>query len=302
MPAAPSEWSQAGALLVEEPALGTLVVHGRDRKPWLNGLLTCDVGPLRAEQGVWGLLLTKQGKIASDLNLVEANDVVYMSTAPGRAASLRELLDRHLIMEDAELADQSSELTWVMLHGPDALRVARAGSAAALGFGAIDWTGIGGAAMVVERARASELVPALVGAGATAATPAAWLELRIRSGLPVYGVDFDERDNPHEASLDRRAVSWTKGCYLGQEVVCMQDMRGKVKRRIVPLFVEGRAPAAGAAVHAPGGGESVGEVTSATSGDGHALALARLKAAYSEPHARVEIEGRAAEVAAAPQR
>jgi folate-binding protein YgfZ len=291
-----SRFRAAGALLVEQPDLGTLVVRGRDRKTWLNGLLTCDVAPLGAARGVWGLLLTKQGKIVSDVTLVEGGGAVYMSTASNRAAELRELLDRHLIMEDAELFDQSSELAWLTLHGADATRIAALGRAASLASGAVDWTGLGGAALVVERARQAELVAELVRGGATPERPAEWLALRIESGLPAYGVDFDERDNPHEASLDRRAVSWTKGCYLGQEVVCMQDMRGRVKRRIVPLVVNGDPPAPGSSVLSLDG-QSVGEVTSSAPVDGGALALARVKANFAEPEVKLEVSGQPAEVA-----
>lgn len=68
-------------------------------------------------------------------------------------------------------------------------------------------------------------------------SPEAWTLFRIRHGLPWGGVDFDDGERPHEAALERRAVSWSKGCYLGQEVVCMQDMRGKVKRSVRPFSV-----------------------------------------------------------------
>jgi len=293
---ASSRFRAVGALLVEQPDLGTLVVRGRDRKTWLNGLLTCDVAPLAASRGVWGLLLTKQGKIVSDVTLVEDGDAVYMSTAPQRSAELRELLERHLIMEDAELFDQTPELAWVTLHGADASSIAALARAASVASGAVDWTGLGGAALVVERSRQAELVTELVRGGATAASPTEWLALRIETGLPAYGVDFDERDNPHEASLDRRAVSWTKGCYLGQEVVCMQDMRGKVKRRIVPLVVTGTPPAPGSSVLSLDG-QSVGEVTSSAPVNRGALALARVKTNFSDPEMRLEVSGQPAEVA-----
>ena len=75
-----------------------------------------------------------------------------------------------------------------------------------------------------------------------------WQRLRIERAVPAYGTDYDDRDNPHDASLERRAVSWTKGCYLGQEVVCMQDMRGKLKRRIVTLAFDSRDPPAPGAI------------------------------------------------------
>jgi folate-binding protein YgfZ len=98
--------------------------------------------------------------------------------------------------------------------------------------------------------------------------------------VPIHGVDIDEQRSPHEASLDRRAVSWTKGCYLGQEAVCMQDMRGKVKRRLVSVLVSSpEVPAAGTPVTTPDGSK-VGETRSAASSGvwGGPVAIALLSA------------------------
>ena len=91
---------------------------------------------------------------------------------------------------------------------------------------------------LLELERFVERTPAL-----RRGTDADWEALRIAQAFGRFGVDFGEADNPHEAALDRRAVSWSKGCYLGQEVVCMQDMRGKLKRRLVALALEDSAEA-----------------------------------------------------------
>jgi folate-binding protein YgfZ len=137
-------------------------------------------------------------------------------------------LDRMLIMEDAELELRERELSWFRLHGP--LSATRARSLAGEHGGvsaAIDWLGLGGAALAVPLDAAASVASA---AGDSLLTDADWLRLRLERGLPEIGTDYSERDRPHEAGLERRAVSWSKGCYLGQEVVCMQDMRGKVRR------------------------------------------------------------------------
>jgi folate-binding protein YgfZ len=252
-----------GALLVEQPELGTLLVRGPDAQSWLNGLLTCDVKSLQPGQGAWGLALSKQGKIQSELNVLVTSDGLIASTAPGTHDSLRAALDEFLIMEDAELVSGAAEYTWLALHGPLSGNVAQAAAAGARGQTAlIDWTGLGGAAVVVRRAEAAALVAALgAHTGVVRASQEEWQGVRIAYEIPEFGTDFGSQDNPHEAGLDRRAVSWTKGCYLGQEVVCMQDMRGKVKRRVVRLDAEGPAPVAvGTPVLA--GGEVAGEITS----------------------------------------
>jgi tRNA-modifying protein YgfZ len=282
-------------LIVEQPALGTLVVSGPDRKTWLNGLVTCEVANLEPGQGAFGLALTKQGKIVSDLNVVAGERELFVSVAPG--APLFEALEAFLIMEDATLADRSTEFSWLTLHGPSAaVLAATAGGRGQAIAAPIDWTGLGGAAIVVPRPAAAELARALAAAGSSARLSSAeeFEAFRIERGLPRFGVDYDARDNPHDASLERRAVSWTKGCYLGQEVVCMQDMRGKAKRRLLPLGVEGSLPAPGTPVLS--GAEEVGRVTSSAEsrGRGKPVVMARLVARAAD-EGELSIGGRPAE-------
>ena len=109
---------------------------------------------------------------------------------------------------------------------------------------------------------------------------------------------MDERSNPHEVSLDRRCISWSKGCYLGQEAVCMQDMRGKVKRRLVVLRLgEGPLPSSGTAVH-DAAGTPVGETRSAAMSPifGGGVALASVMAGCTSPGTRLVVAGVPAEV------
>jgi len=254
--------ARKGVLLVEQPFV-TLVLTGSDGRDWLNGLLTCDVKAVEPGQGAWGLLLTKQGKIVGDVNVVAGGDAFYLGVQPRAADTLFEMLNQFLIMEDAELKAPSSEFGWLTLHGPRAVELAKAIVPASGAWGAIDWTGLGGAAVV---APADAVQTALASAVADRSSEVVmgtgldWERLRIERAVPVHGKDYDERDNPHDASLERRAVSWSKGCYLGQEVVCMQDMRGKLKRRIVTLALDSEdAPGPGAGVEIDG--EHVGEVT-----------------------------------------
>lgn len=189
----------------------TLLVRGPDRKTWLDGLLTNKVTDVAPGSAGYGLLLTKQGKIVTDAFLLDTGSVLYVGVAAGQGHAVRELLDRYLVMEDAELEEPARDQSWV-------LGAAGAGLAGgALAFGALKLGGFEAEVALLEQA---EALPSAA-------------ELLAAHGLGTFGVDFSERDNPHEASLDRIAVSWSKGCYLGQEVVCMQDMRGKVKRRLV---------------------------------------------------------------------
>ncbi len=199
--------------------------------------------------GAFGLALNKQGKIQSEVEIVADGEGLLVGTSPGVHERLFASLDKFLVMEDAELTDVSADYLWADFHGLGAAALAEAAAKLCAGSAAnIRFTSEPAASLVFARDELLELerfverTPAL-----RRGTDADWEALRIGQTLGRFGVDFGEADNPHEAGLDRRAVSWSKGCYLGQEVVCMQDMRGKLKRRLVALALDesAEAPAAG---------------------------------------------------------
>ncbi len=256
-----------------------LVVTGPDRRTWLQGLITCDVAKLAPGEGTWGLSLNRQGKIQSVVWVVASADALWLGLAPGTANAVELELGRMLIMEDAELEHPDSPQVWLCLHGPDA--TARAASLAEFEGGhaaPIDWTGLGGAALVVPQAAAARIAES---SRSLWLSSDAWTRLRLERGLPEFGIDFDAKDRPHEAALDRRAISWSKGCYLGQEVVCMQDMRGKVQRssRVLSVTAPPEAALLVGATLSNAAGEKVGAVTSRAYSQlaGSWLVMARLK-------------------------
>jgi folate-binding protein YgfZ len=258
----------------------TLVVRGADARTWLDGLLTCSVAALQVGVAAYGLLLTKQGKIITDAWLAfTAGGELLVGVAPGRGDTVQALLDRYLVMEDAELARPATPLSW---------RLAEASFAPLPSSGEV-------AAGVAQLAQSRFAVQV---------TTLASHELPRASGLlaahgfGAFGVDFTEHDNPHEASLDRVAVSWTKGCYLGQEVVCMQDMRGKVKRRLTGLLADdalleqhAQASLSGPVSVLGADGSEVGRVTSAHRTPGGALLLASVASAALDAPASLRVLG-----------
>lgn len=270
----------AGAVAAGAYALArdTLRVHGADRKTWLDGLLTCAVTTVAVGKASYGLMLTKQGKIVTDVFLVDDGNQLWLGVAAGRGAAVRELLDRYLVMEDAELELPSEPLSWRIAPTPSAEEPET------LAHGSLT-VGSLLAELTLSRQASGSLPDAA--------------DLLAAHGLGVYGVDFDERDNPHEASLDRIAVSWTKGCYLGQEVVCMQDMRGRVKRRLVPL--DGSQELLGADVAAKevlaADGSVAGRVSSAHPTPGGARLLASISTSALESHSELNILGERVRVA-----
>jgi folate-binding protein YgfZ len=287
-----SALARRGAVVTPHRDWETLIVTGRDRRTWLEGLVTCELKHLSAGQGTWGLVLNRQAKIQTVVWVVAGPEVLWLALAPGTGAAIEDELSRMLIMEDAELERPEQPHVWLALHGPNAARRAAELAELAGGYCApIDFTGLGGAALVIPKAREAELLEACRG---ELLDERDWLRLRLERGVQELGTDFDGQDRPHEAALDRRAVSWTKGCYLGQEVVCMQDMRGKVKRSLRTLEVqapEDAALGAGARILSASG-QDIGNVTSA--------AHSPLTGAW-RVMARVKLDGLGGELRCAPK-
>lgn len=250
---------------IVRPSWRTLRVDGPDAASWLNGIVTCDVLSARPGQGVWGSLLNKQGKICADLQIVGQADHLYLGLCGGDPQQVLETLDGYLVMEDAEI--QASELAWLLCSEP--LSDAGMSPQGSEVSGRVVWGGVALHFVVALAGRLDELSSATSASRFTADEWNAW---QTDAGIPQYGVDYSEGDNPHAASIERRTVDWSKGCYLGQEVVCMQDMRGKVRRRLAALSpVSGTLPKSGDLVFDDAGKE-VGKVTSV----GSLRAIARL--------------------------
>lgn len=266
----------------------TLEITGPDAKIWLNGLLTCDVlGDLQG-QAAWGLLLTKQGKIQAEVLVTGLPEQLFVAVCGGQAAQAKETLEHYLVMEDAELFQTSSPMSWALWMGdlPDEQALAARG---------VEWMGLcpwapADARLLRARATPQQLRAALA-EQAQELSKEQWAECRIAWGLPEFESDFTSSDNPHQASLERRTVDWNKGCYLGQEVVCMQDMRGKVKRRLVLLTLNETSPSSsnvsGEGVVVNEQGKTVGQVTTRSGQQ----AIARVTVPADEPGTRVLVDG-----------
>jgi folate-binding protein YgfZ len=291
-----------GALLHVRPDLGVFAVTGKDRLSWLNGLVTQEVGKLSPGTGAYGLAVGKTGKMAAELWFVagQAGDPRVLVVADrARLEALREHLDRHLIMEDAEMSPPLDRAV-VFAHGPRAAAAVTAARALGADAASIDWTGRGDAAVIVAPEGGLDATLAGLQAQVTPtalATEAGWEALRIAWGVPRAGVDYDDHTLPQEASLEKLAVSFSKGCYLGQETVFMLEKRGHAKRKLVRLAVSGDGEvAAGAELTLPDG-TAVGAVTSAARApDGGLRAIGSLKYKHAVAGAEVLVSGRSARV------
>jgi folate-binding protein YgfZ len=187
------------------------------------------------------------------------------------------VLDGYLVMEDAEI--ESSDVKWVVADEAAAQSLRQVGLTPA----SLPWSDMPIHAACGSKDQMVELAKTVTDLNLE---PSEWHDWTLRHGVPRFGTDYDERDNLHAASLERRTVDWQKGCYLGQEVVCMQDMRGKVKKRLVLLRADGAVIAGSAQVTTPSG-EEVGRVTSSAG----PVAIASISAPHFENETALLVDG-----------
>ena len=297
--------ARTAALVVPSPWRATLEVTGKDRLTWLNGLVTCELAKRAPGDAVYGLLVAKNGRVQADVAVVVDETRVLLSLPQHAAEAIRTHLDHYLIMEDAEVAAGSDGFDTYAVHGPRAMDVLLAARAAGGVGGELDRTRLGGAIVLAPKERGANgncntavravIEHALTEMGGAFGDERAWETLRVEQAIPRFGVDFDGATYPQEAGLEKIAVSFSKGCYLGQEVVCMLEMRGKVKRKLVALELdEGAVPERGARVSANAEGDVVaGEITSALASPtlGRPVAIAMVKAAHADPGTVLHVAG-----------
>jgi hypothetical protein len=293
---------------------------GADRGSFLQALVTNEVQSLGPGSGVYAAYLTPTGRMITDLHLYVRDDHIVADVPAGRAGDLAAKFDQLIFSEDVRVADVSSELAQLVVIGgraAEALSVATTipaerlnalplhGSIAASG-GFVARSDAAGDLpcfiVVVPSDAGLELTSRLAEAGVLALDDALFDAIRINAGRPAFGVDMDESTIPLEAGLLERAISTTKGCYVGQEIVIRVLHRGggRVAKRLVRLRSAGAAaePKRGEKLSADG--KEVGEITSAGpsfEGEGW-VALAYLHRDAAEAGRMVTTNGGAAQVVA----
>ncbi len=257
---------------------GVLRLAGPDRVAFLQGLVSNDVAQATPERALWAAFLTPQGKYLHDFFIVTAGETLLLE---GEAARLDDLLRRlkmYRLRSKVELADATADYAVAVLWGPDALSrlglpaVAGALAPFAGGLAFVDPRRIAlGARALLPRSAAPAL---LAEAGFTAASRAGWDSLRLAEGVPDGSRDLlVDKSILLENGFDELAgIAWDKGCWMGQELTARTKYRALIKRRLLPVTVEGTTPPSGTPVLQ--GGREVGELRSG--GEGLALALLRL--------------------------
>jgi folate-binding protein YgfZ len=269
-----------------------VLVDGPDALTFLQNLLSQDIAGLVDGQGAHALLLQPQGKLDTDLRLLRVGSAGWLDCEVGRGEALAASLRRFKIRVKAEVEDRTGDWGCLTLRGPEvAARVEAAGGPAlpaephahvAWGWGTgatrlvrADWPGgPPGADLVGPVGELTGLWTVLVGeaAGFRPAGLSAYEAARVRAGVPRQGLDIDEKTIPQEAFLELDAVSFTKGCFLGQELVCRIDTRGHVNRLLRGLQMShDTTPPAGAGIVV--GDKEVGALTTVARSEDGVVAL-----------------------------
>jgi len=319
------EAARRSAASIDRSDRGRIVVSGADRASYLQGLLTNDVVALKPGEGCYAAYLTAQGRMISDLHVYELGDVMLLTMSGEAKDAVLAKLDQFIFSEDVQLGDVTGTFAQVAVVGPEAAQVA----AAVLGGVAADvlqslpehgnlrtgWdggpaivvrvtdTGEPGYDLFVDRERAAPLVAALGAAGAVEADAATAEAIRIESGTPLFHRDMDETTIPLEANLESRAISFSKGCYVGQEVVIrvLHRGHGRVARKLVGLRVDAvEAPTPATVIRS--GDREIGVVTSSTWSPAlqAPIALGYVHRDFVEPGTAVTVGDASAQVVAVP--
>ncbi len=277
-----------GAGLLDRSEQGKLALTGPQAKPVLNGQVSNDVEALHAGHGVYAALLTSKGKMLGDLRVLDTGDELLLLTERAALQALFDQVRRGAIGWQAELHKRTLQQGLLSLIGPRAREVAgadelpraeHANRAAAVGGAPVLLVATDlGVDVVCDAQEIERVRDALLGGGAVAVDEAVAEVVRVESGRPRYGIDVDDSTIPQEAGLNARAVSFTKGCYVGQETVARLHYRGKPNRQLRGLRLS--APAApGTPLHL--GEREVGRLGSSVVSPVHgpiALALVRREA------------------------
>src|SRR5882724_9084297 len=289
---------------------GVLVLTGRDRATFLHALLSNEIKALGPGQGCAATLLDVHGKVQVVVAVWVADDRIFVVTPPAMATKTAEALDHYLFSEKVVIQDVSRETSERIMgvsppERPWSHVVAKLGDIPVRIVSGGGETGEAEVWIMSPLSEAPTVRAALVrGAGVQPVGPEAFESLRIEAGTPVFGHDVDESVLLPEIPFEN-LLSYTKGCYPGQEVVVRIRDRGHVNRMLRGLVLDGKElPEAGAEVVV--NEEPVGKVTSATWSFGleRPIALAFVRRQHAEPGTRVSVRfgGRAmaASVSALP--
>jgi folate-binding protein YgfZ len=287
-------FAQKSVALIDKNYRCYLSFSGPDRVRYLNAILTNNIKDLASSHGIVSLLLNPQGHILAEIETYGAQDSLFCVSYAMIRERLIETINKYIIMDDVTLSDDTQRYVTVALEGPGAAGIVKELSGidinsldelarrdASVGSIACTITRrspgkFAGAEFLVERACAATLWDLLQekakAAGGGPIGYSALSALRLEQGIPWFSYDFGEKQIPHEAALENTHISYTKGCYTGQEIVERVRSRGQVNRRRVGLRFSGEGVSSSGEILSSDGKEA-GYVTRAAFSLAHSCAI-----------------------------
>lgn len=307
------EASRSGLAVHDRSYRGLIEVTGADRHAWLHNLNTNEIKNLQPGDGNYAFAVNVKGRILFDMNVIVAEDRLWLDVERRFVAQAVEHLNKYIIMEDVLVEDRTSEFVRVGVLGKalaafgDAIGLSNLAAMSQLQSATVhlpdpvtiirhDFAGIKGAELFIPAPVAETALAKLMELGAGMKMMPVGLDaietLRIESGIPWMGFDIDDGVLPGETLQGDRAISFQKGCYLGQEVVERMRSRGSLAKQLVGLRIEGdKAPPVGAPLQIED--KPVGRLTSVcrSAGLNALIGLGYLRTAHAKPEQAVIIAG-----------
>jgi len=238
--------------LLDRSERGKLTASGPEAAEYLQGQLTNDVEALAPGEGQYAALLDRKGHLQADMRVLRIEpEEIWIDTEPEALAAAKRHLEMYKIGREVAIADLTAERAILSLIGPRSVEIAATAAlpehaSEAAKVGGIECLAVGtaeGIDLIAKAANAANLREALTGAGAVEVGAEAAEVLRIEAGTPRFGAEMSSETMPAEASIVERAVSFTKGCYIGQEPVARLHYKGRPNRHLRGLELSAPAEA-----------------------------------------------------------
>jgi folate-binding protein YgfZ len=318
--------------IVDRSSRGRLALTGVDRRAYLQGLLTNDIAALVEGTGCYAAYLTAQGRMIADMRVFETGDDLLVDLEGTLADTIADRWSRFIFSEDVQIRNDSAATSQVGVFGPQSAQVlARTVGDSSVGGSQLEETlrslplhanrpfgfsglpasllvseeiGVRGFEIVVAASVKTSLLESLRTAGAIEVGQDAAEICRVEGGRPLFHVDMDEGTIPLEAGIEDRAISLTKGCYVGQEVIIrvLHRGHGRVARRLVGIGFERGVPVPSRGEQIVVSGRDIGSVTSAVDSPalGYPIALGYVHRDFQQPGTSVAVGDRAGTVTMLP--
>jgi aminomethyltransferase len=301
---------RTGVAWLDLSARGKIIATGEDRARLLHAMTTNQVQELKPGEGCYAFFLNPQGRILADVNLFCRADDFLLDVEPETRERLYQHLDKFIIADDVTLEDATDRIATLALEGPEATAVAeRLGATVPeKPWGHVPWndvvvahatfTGAPGLRFFAPAGEKARLVELFQKAGATEASPEAARIVRLEHFQPRYGEDIFDTTLSQETQ-QTHALSFTKGCYIGQEIVERVRSRGLVHRLLAGVEIES-SEVPEPDTHLVHGEENVGKMTSAAFSPalGKVVGMAYVRRELAEPGAMLTVNGHTAAVRA----